>query len=81
MMTVHSTLAFEEFLINVVRNPWNFVYILRDKVVCCHFELLYSARMYRRKEQYFVSGVHNLNCLKTITLFHDVNHRISPTRI
>ena len=27
-----------------------------------------------------VSGVHNLNCLKTITLFHVVNRRISPTR-
>ena len=42
MMTVYSTLAFEEFLINVVRNSWNFVYILRDKVVSCHFEPLYS---------------------------------------
>ena len=48
MMTVYSTLAFEEFLIIVVRNPWNFVYILRDKVVCCHFEPLYSIEVRAR---------------------------------
>ena len=82
MITVHSTLAFEEFLMwfailgilcTYCGIEW-FVAILNHSSV---FKV--HARVVRKNSA--VSGVHNLNCLKTITLFHVVNNRTSPTGI
>ena len=82
-MTVHSTFTFVEILMWFAilgtlciycGKKW-FVDILNHSTVlrCTHAHITLF-----RKEQYFVSIVHTLNCLKSITVFHVVNHRISP---